>query len=92
MIRKLKIGDEVMWSHRWGTGRWKKARVRKIEKCAENVDEVSWAKMTDRSIILYLNNGFWAYGEQVIPIWDNSWTKAKNAIELKEMTKTCTTL
>lgn len=92
MIRKLRIGDEVMWSHMWGTRPWKKARVRKIEKCAESVDEVNWDRMTDRSVVLYLYNGFWGYGEQVRPIWDNSWTKAKSAIDLKEMTKTCTTL
>lgn len=86
-LKKLKAGDEVMWSHIWGTAPWKKARVHMIAKCAEYVDEVTWAEMNDRSVILYLYNGLWAYGNQVRPVWENSWTKTENAIELKEMTK-----
>jgi hypothetical protein len=84
-VKKLKAGDEVMWSHIWGSSPWKKARAHMIAKCAEYVDEVPWVEMTDRSVVLYLYNGLWAYGNQVKPLWDNSWTKTENAIDAQRL-------
>ena len=70
-MSKLKVGDIVNWKGAWGSQSSKDAVVDGIEiNCinkydGENVDEVNWRKVNNRSTIISLNNGHWAYGTQI---------------------------
>ena len=66
----LKIGDTVLWKGGFGSDGEKEAVVEYIEancvnKSGDEVDSVEWDKVKGRSLIVSLDNGHWAYGEQI---------------------------
>lgn len=66
----LKINDSVMWSGTWGSDIPKKAKVTGIEigcvgKMGHTVGWTFWASIYDRNTIVSLDNGHWAYGNQI---------------------------
>jgi hypothetical protein len=71
MKKTLNIGDKVMWRGAWGREAAKEAVVTGIEKCAvgakngNSVSKVSWDKVNSRQIVVDLDNGHWAYGNQL---------------------------
>lgn len=75
-MSKLKIGDEVIWRGAWGTQEPIKAKIESIELCAngrkygKDVKSVDWNTVTNgkRSITVSLDNGHWAYGNQLTEI------------------------
>lgn len=75
-MSKLKIGDKVIWRGSWGTEAPKEATVEAIELCAvgskygKEVKSVDWSTITggNRSVTVDLDNGHWAYGNQLTEI------------------------
>lgn len=66
----LKIGDTVLWRGGFGSEPAKLAVVEEIEitggyKYGDSVDEVPWSKVYDRNVVVSLENGHWAYAEQI---------------------------
>lgn len=74
MSTKLRIGDQVMWSGAWGSESSLPARVTSIElaedgkKYGEEVEEVLWKHVDSRNVVVDLDNGNWAYGNQLTRI------------------------
>ena len=73
MEKILKVGATVNWRGGWGFSDPKKARVKAIEvncrdKDGTQVVEVPWLNVSGRSVIVSLDNGHWAYGNQISPI------------------------
>ena len=76
-MSRLKIGDKVIWRGAWGSEAPKQAIVESIELCGvgskdgKDVKSVAWTTFKDggsRSITVTLDNGHWAYGNQLIEI------------------------
>ena len=72
-MRKLKIGDKVIWRGGFGSDSPKEATVNGIEitnggKYGRSVDEVDWSKVVDRNVTVDLDNGHWAYASQIRPV------------------------
>lgn len=72
---KLKVGDKVMWRGAWGTESAKVAVVTGMQKCpkgskyGKDVNSANWdLVMNGRTIVVDLDNGHWAYGDQLKPI------------------------
>lgn len=70
MKKQLTIGDEVMWKGAFGMEVAKKAKVEGIEvtnggKYGEDVLSVDWSKVTERNVVVDLDNGSWAYASQI---------------------------
>ena len=70
MNNKLKIGDKVIWRNGWGASAPVEAEIESIEnycvgKYGTSVTEVDWSECIDRSVIVMLTNGHWAYGFQL---------------------------
>ena len=66
----LKVGDTVLWKGGWGRDAEKEAVVERIEvncvsKSGAEVEEVNWSEVNDRSVVVDLNTGNWAYGENI---------------------------
>lgn len=65
----LTVGDFVMWRGTWGKDAPVKAKVTRIEKIkdknsrGENVHSAQWDDM--EHITVELDNGHWAYGNQI---------------------------
>jgi hypothetical protein len=78
----LKIGTKVNWRGAWGKQPAKEATVTGITigcvgKVGHNVPNVHWELVNDRSVIVDLDNGHWAYGNQIskvneTPFWATS--------------------
>src|SRR5262249_11822269 len=69
----LKIGDVVSWRGAWGMQDAVKAIVIGIEvncdgKYGDETTSVAWNAVRTRRVIVSLNNGHWAYGEQLDPV------------------------
>jgi hypothetical protein len=69
-MNTLKVGDTVNWKGTFGIDPKKKAKVEAIEvtnggKYGDDVDEVEWKKVFDRNVVVTLDNGHWAYAEQI---------------------------
>lgn len=75
-MSKLKVGDKVIWRGAWGKEAPKEAVVESIELCAngskygKQVKSVDWETIEkgNRSVTLDLDNGHWAYGNQISQI------------------------
>jgi len=74
-MKMLKVGDSVYWSGCFGTEAFKAATVTGIqlteeprEKYGIEVEEVEWTLVADNYAVVTLDNGHWAYGEQIAPI------------------------
>ncbi len=66
----LKIGDIVNWKGCFGMDAPKSAKVENITitgggKYGDDVDEVSWKEVYGRNVVVSLDNGHWAYAEQI---------------------------
>ena len=67
----LKKGDTVIWRGSWGNDLPKEAKVTSIEICpngmknGEEVNEVPWDMVNGRNVVVDLDNGHWAYGDQI---------------------------
>lgn len=73
----LKVGDTVWWRGDYGTSQEEKAVVVNIEltdgdKYGRPVQEVAWAVVHDRSIVVDLDNGHFAYGYQIKPFGEKT--------------------
>lgn len=74
-MQTLKIGDSVIWRGTWGADPPKEAVVTGIEltegvreKYGHAVETVFWTTVRDNRVVVSLDNGHWAYGEQIKPI------------------------
>jgi hypothetical protein len=70
MRNTLKTGDSVWVRGGFGTEPRALATVEQIEitngdKYGTEVDEVKWALVYDRNVVVSLDNGHWAYAEQI---------------------------
>ena len=68
----LRAGDTVNWRGVWGSGSEKDAVIKAIEigcsgREGQVVNAVPWSAVNDRSVIVSLTNGRWAYGNQITP-------------------------
>lgn len=74
MSDKLRIGDLVMWSGGFESEISLPTRVTCIElaedgkKYGEEVEEVLWKHVDSRNVVVDLENGKWAYGNQLTRI------------------------
>ena len=70
-MSKLKIGDKVWWRGGFGFDAPKVATVEEIEvtggyKYGEQVDEVDWAEVYDRNVVVsFSDHNNWAYASQI---------------------------
>jgi len=74
-MEKLKVGDKVLWRGCFGAESPKVATVQRMELCAyprskygKEVNEVDWQDIFDNRVIFDLDNGCWAYSEQINPL------------------------
>ena len=70
----LKVGDSVMWRGSWGRDTPLPTKVTSIEIVApgekeggEDVKQVPWAVVESGCVVVTLDNGHWAYGDQISP-------------------------
>ena len=66
----LKIGDTVNWRGCFGSALPLSAKVIGITdggKYGDDVTEIDWSKVTKRNVVVDLDNGHWAYAEQISP-------------------------
>jgi hypothetical protein len=73
----LRVGDEVVWRGAWGTEAPVHARVIHIEhtcgeKYGDDVESAPWSAMVDREFTVDLDNGSWAYADQITPVRSGS--------------------
>lgn len=65
----LCVGDTVLWRGGWGDKGPVKAKVECIAlPDGRNADTIPWSDLSDREIIVDLDNGRWAYGFQIQPV------------------------
>jgi hypothetical protein len=71
----LHVGDAVAWRGAWGSEAPRRAVVRSIEqtyhpreKYGTQVQEMPWSRVRKNYAVVDLDNGHWAYGEQIYPI------------------------
>jgi hypothetical protein len=86
--KTINVGTKVTYRGSWGRGPIKKATIKGIELCdCENAKygtPVSEVAVEDiRRCIFDLNDGHWAYGDQIVEILQNT-----NTTEKKIITKT----
>ena len=69
---KLSLGDSIMWSGGWGSDSPQEAVITGIQineangsKEGGQVEDVDWYYVTERNILVDLDNGHWAWGFQV---------------------------
>lgn len=74
MSNTLKIGDKVTWRGGWGSDAPQVVRVVSMEvtdepreKYGDLVDEVDWSLVEENRVCFVLDNGKWAYSEQITP-------------------------
>ena len=73
-MKKLKVGDTVIWRGSWGSDSPEKAKVEGIEinthggKHGDDVEECDWSEVTRDNCIISLDNSHWAYGNQIKPV------------------------
>ncbi len=73
MSMLLKVNDTVLWSGSFGTAGFKPAKVEAIDincdggKEGDEADEVLWNDVTRDNVVVTLDNGHWAYGDQLKP-------------------------
>lgn len=67
----LNVGDSVYWSGTWGNDPECVVKVQGItdnkngSKGGPSIKSIPWAKIDGRNIIVDLDNGHWAYGDQL---------------------------
>lgn len=72
MSNLVKVGDKVMWRGSFGMGPQKPATITGLELCEErrtkygvSVPAALWDYK--EYLLVSLDNGHWAYGEQIFP-------------------------
>ncbi len=71
-MRTLQVGDKVLWRGGFGSVDERVATVERIEhteggKYGKVVERANWADMVRREYVVSLDNGHWAYAEQIKP-------------------------
>lgn len=66
----LHVGDMVFWRGRWGQDNPLPAVVKGISvgsntDAEATVESIEWANVNSRDVIVDLDNGHWAYGNQI---------------------------
>lgn len=62
----LHAGDRVSVSTSWGDGPIEEhTAIGIFTRDSDELPEVAWARLTDRSIVVDLDDGHWAYGYQL---------------------------
>ena len=68
----LRIGQTVIWRGTWGKAEPIEAVVKYIQKNESNgsttgrsVGSIPWDEVTERNVLVDLENGFWAWGSQI---------------------------
>ena len=81
-METLKIGDQVLWRGGFGMDDQRFAEVVGLtvtederEKYGKDVEEVEWEEVLSNHCVVSLDNGHWAYGEQIRPA---SWIASVN--------------
>jgi len=71
----LRVGDAVIWKGSWGQDSPLEAKVASIEetvgkhqKNGESVSQTKWSRIKADRAVVDLDNGHWAYGNQLQPI------------------------
>jgi len=74
MAKVLKVGDTVTWRGCWGTALPIEVKVEGMEvteqrrsKYGESVQAVSWDLVQQNYVLFDLDNGSWAYSDQIAP-------------------------
>jgi hypothetical protein len=84
-MNKLKVGDTVNWNGNFGHDISKEAKVEAISINAKgqdiDVEDIDWSHVKDRSVIVTLDNGSWAYGYQVSRIGKSKRMQFKEDVE-----------
>ncbi len=73
--KMLRVGDRVMWRGMFGAAMPREAHVTYIEdtrpyprsKYGIHVGEIMWDAVRQNMALITLDNGSWAYGEQISP-------------------------
>jgi hypothetical protein len=70
----LKVGDTVQWKGAWGRDLPQLAKVTSIELVVpgekdggEEVQKAPWSIVETNAVVVTLDNGHWAYGDQISP-------------------------
>ncbi len=78
-METLTIGDEVLWRGSWGQDPEQVVRVTGIQVNDRNgskegnpVDFIRWDEVTDRNVILDLNNSHWCWANQIAPYYNDA--------------------
>ena len=69
-METLNIGDTVLWAGGFGANPEQFAKVTGIEitgggKYGDAVESAPWSQIHDRNAVVTLDNGHWAYAEQI---------------------------
>jgi hypothetical protein len=69
-MKKLRVGDTVVWKGDFGGAASKLAVIESIEDMAKDIEleEIEWSKVNNRNIEVTMSNNHWAYGTQIKPI------------------------
>lgn len=74
MTGYLKVGDTVRWRGGFGSQPATFAKVVVIEatkdgeEYGDRVEQIAWEAVTRSSCVVWLDNGHWAYGNQLEPV------------------------
>ncbi len=67
--------DRVLWRHKWGMAEQRSATVTAIEvqdppgsKVGFEVESIPWTHVKGRDVIVTLDNGSWAWANQIKPL------------------------
>jgi hypothetical protein len=71
-MNTLKIGDTVIWRGAWGKAEPIEAKVKEIQlndsngsDNGKNVNSVEWSQVTEKKVIVTLENNLWAWAFQI---------------------------
>jgi hypothetical protein len=76
--KMLKVGDTVLWRGGWGREPEKRAKVTNIDKDCNgdkygtDTNEVEWSLVDSHNVVVGLDNGHWAYGDQISLLTKNT--------------------
>ena len=70
---KVRVGDRVIWRGGWGNHEPEVATVTEMEITEEprskyggvGVDEANWSQVHQNRVLFTLDNGHWAYSDQI---------------------------
>jgi hypothetical protein len=70
----LRVGSTVLWRGGFGREPEKRAKVTNIDKDCNgdkygtDTKSIEWDKVNERDVVVGLDNGHWAYGDQIRPL------------------------